>query len=168
MAGFEILGSVLGLLGSGLSAVAAIQQGKYENAVAKAQAKAMEQRAMEERASSQREADARRKNAALVMSRQRAIAGASGGGTDDTTMLDLFGDTASAGETDARYALYEGETRGRGLEFDAGLRRAAGRQAKRNATFAAIGYGLSGFTGVIDGWSRYGGGGNRMPQYSFG
>ena len=143
MSGFEILG----LAGAALSGIGSIAGGIAASNASEAQAKAAERQASEERAASQREAVQRSKEARLVMSRQQAVAGASGAGATDPTVLKLMGDVAGQGYNNSQAALYEGESRGRALEDQAAISRMQGRQA-RLAGFIGAGTSiLSGFSG---------------------
>lgn len=158
MAALSIIGALVGAAGSIIGGIAANNQ-------AKAQAQAMEVRAGEERASSQREAIRRSKEAKMVLSRQQAVAAASGGGAADPTVVNLMADVAQEGAYQSGAALYEGETRGRGLEYDAKLTRLQGRQA-------LFGGFINGFSSMISGFSNfasYGGSGPpAIPSVSSG
>lgn len=114
-----------------LSAVGAIQQGKYQEAAANAQAKAEERRAQEEQASAQREAIRRNKETKYVLSRQLALSAASGGGAADSTVLNLMATTGAEGQYQGQSAIYEGVTRGQGLTYQAAIDRMSGRAAKQ-------------------------------------
>jgi hypothetical protein len=148
---------IIGLLGTGLSAVGSIVAGSQQAAMAEAQAAAAERQASEERAASQREAIQRSKEARLVMSRQQAVAAASGGGATDSTVLNLMGDTASQGWFNQASAVYEGESRGRALEDQAAISRWEGKQAKM-ASFISAGStvlsGISGLSGTQRGFKK--------------
>jgi multidrug efflux pump subunit AcrA (membrane-fusion protein) len=161
--GLEILGAI----GTGLSAVGAIAGGISQSNAQKAQAEAAERQAQEARAASQREAIQRSKEARLVLSRQQALASASGGGATDTTVLDLMGKAASQGAYNTASAIYEGEAQGRGLEDQAGIYRMQARQAKLAGFINAgstILSGVSGFAGSRGGFTP----GNQMPNLYYG
>lgn len=127
MSGIE---TALLIAGTAVSAAGAIQAGNQQQAALDAQAAARERQANEQRAVSQREAAARRNNAEQVLSRQRAVAAASGGGASDKTVLDIMGDTEAEGDFQAASALYEGETQGRNLDYQAGIDRMEARNAR--------------------------------------
>lgn len=94
------------------------------------------------------------------MSRQQAVASASGAGATDPTVLKLMGDVAGQGYNNSQAALYEGESRGRALEDQAAISRMQGRQA-RLAGFIGAGTSiLSGFSG----FSNAGGFKRRIPS----
>lgn len=101
--------------GTVLSGLGAIQSFIGGNAQAKAINSAAAVAAGEERAKAQRAAETQRKQAALVSSRARAVAGASGGGSSDPTLVDIISDIGSEGEYRAMTAMYEGEDRARGI-----------------------------------------------------
>lgn len=124
-----------------MSTVGQIQQGQAQKAageaqaaaaahraaLAESQAKSMEIQAGQERAVSQRAAMAERKKERLVSSRVSAISAASGAGALDPTIINILGDIATEGESNALTALFEGEERARGLEIGAGITRAGGQ-----------------------------------------
>jgi hypothetical protein len=140
--------AAMGLIGGLISAAGSIVGGIAANNQAKAQAKAMEVRAGEERAVSQREAIRRSKEAKMVMSRQQAVAASSGGGAGDPTVVNLMSGVGAEGKYQSGVALYEGETKGRGLEFDADIRRMEGRQA----LFAGF---IGGASSILNGFSNF-------------
>lgn len=130
--------------GTALSAVGQIQAGAQQSAALQAQANARERQANENRAVAQREAAMRRRDAEQVLSRQLAVAAASGGGAADKTVLDIMGDTEAEGEFQAQSALYEGETQGRNLEYQAGIDRMEARNARLSSFINAGSTVLSG------------------------
>jgi len=118
------------IIGGGLlAATGAVAGGVAANNQAKAEAKALKIQAGEQRAIAQREAIRKSREARLIISRQQALAAASGGSADDPTVLDLMQDTAEEGEYQKKVSLYEGESRSRQLLNKASVVRAQGRQA---------------------------------------
>lgn len=101
----------------------AARTAQFQSQLANTQAAAMEQQAGQERAASQRAAIAQRKQGNLVSSRARAVAGASGGGALDPTVLDIMSGIQSEVDYRTNLALYEGEERAKGLEYGAVLKR---------------------------------------------
>lgn len=140
--------AALSVIGALVSAAGSIVGGIAANNQAKAQAQAMTVRAGEERAASQREAIDRSREAKLVMSRQQAVAAASGGGAADPTVVNLMAGVAARGDYNSATALYEGETKGRGLEYQATLTRMQGRQAM----FAGF---INGASSILSGFSNF-------------
>jgi len=151
-------GSVLGAAGSVIGGIQAQQQADY-------QAKVQRRQAEEARAASQREAIRRAREARYVLSRQQAIAAASGGSATDPTVLDLMGDVAGEGEYQKAAALYEGNARGSSLEAQAALNRMAGRQAMLGGFVNA---GTTLLSGASQ-WARYRNTGvMTTPNYTYG
>lgn len=120
------IGSILSLVGTLSQASAMKAAGKASETIAMSQAKAMEQQAGQERASSQREALEARRQAKLVQSRARALAAAGGGDTSDPTVVNLLGDIDTEGELRALTALYQGEEKAKGLEYQAQVTKMGG------------------------------------------
>lgn len=127
MTGLE---TALAIGGSLLSAVGSVAGGISKKNEADAQADAAERQAGEAQAVSQREAIQRSKEAKLLISRQQAVAAASGGGAADPTVLKLMGDTAKQGQFNVASALYEGDATAAGLQDSAALSRWQGHQEK--------------------------------------
>lgn len=165
MSGLETIALVAG---TALSAAGAIQQGKAQEAALKAQAQAQEARAKEERAVASREAAKRAERAKQVLSRQQAVAAASGAGATDKTVLDIMSETAAEGDVQSRTALYEGEMRGRGLEYQAAIDRMNARQAKLSGFINAGSTVLSGVGSYYDMKRKNFSSGSTMPTLAFG
>lgn len=132
-------------LGSGvLAGVGAVKQGQAADAAAQSQSNVLraqaiqeEARATSERAIAQRKAEEETIKAERLMGRQRAVAAASGAGTGGSA-AEIEGDTAAEGKFQSELQLWQGEERGKGLDFQAGLdrvaaddKRAQGRAAKK-------------------------------------
>jgi hypothetical protein len=124
MTGLEILG----LAGTALSAVGTVAGGVAAKNQAEAQAQAAERQANEVQAASQREAIQRSREAKLLISRQTALAAASGGGAADPSILTNAGNIAARGKFNADSALYEGSAAAAGLQDTAAVSRWQGRQ----------------------------------------
>lgn len=78
-------------------------------------------RALEERAAAQDAAGEEKRKARLAQSRLTALAGASGAGVDDPTIVDLFGDVEREGNYNAAMATAAGEQKAAGLQYEADL-----------------------------------------------
>lgn len=143
MAALSLIGSLIGAFGS-------IMQGNAAAAQAKGQAKMLEKRAEEERAVSHREAIRKTREARMLQSRGQAVAAASGGGAADPTVVNLLGGVGAEGAYQSGLALYEGETKGRGLEFEAKLKRMEAKQQKLSGF-------INGFSSLLSGFSSFGG-----------
>jgi hypothetical protein len=97
-------------------------------------------------AESQREALNERKKAKNLMSRARAVAGASGAGASDPTVTDILTDIDTQGETNYLNALYSGNTVARGLRSGAATARRTGRAAQTAGNMNAASTALGGAT----------------------
>lgn len=131
----------IALIGSIIQGVGSIAGGIAANNAAQEEALQMEARGKEDFAASQREAGERRREAALVQSRQQALAAASGAGAsaDAPTIVRLMGDTAAQGEYNAQTDLYGGRQRRAGMRDSARARRAEGRASLLGSVFDAAG-----------------------------
>jgi hypothetical protein len=157
MSGLEILGAVGTLVSAGGSILGGVQAA----AGARAEAQAMNIRGKQERAAAEREAGRKRQEAQRVISRQMALASASGGDVADPTVLKLMSETAGEGELQASTLQYEGDSAATGYENQAAALRA---QASQSMLSGFIGAGSSILGGFQD-WSKYKSG---MPSSSGG
>lgn len=151
-----------------LSAVGQMQQGRAEEANARAQAQQLEYvakqnevNAGQERAAAQRRSAEARRQTRLKSSRAQALVAAGGGSTLDPSVIDIMGDIAAEGIYQSDLEIYEGEIRARGEETSASLRRyesemarSAGKQAKKAGYMAAATSVLKGGSSLYD---KYGG-----------
>lgn len=138
MSGLELLP----LIGAAISGVGTIASGVAANNAAQSEALQLEAKGKEELAASQREADVKRREGALINSRQQALAAASGAGAgmDAPTIVKLMTDTAGGAELNAQTDLYGGKQRKAGL-FDAAANR------RREGRASLLGSVLGGFGG---------------------
>lgn len=141
MAALPIIGALISGFGTIASGVAA------DNA-AKQDALNLEAKGQEELAASQRDADVKRREGALINSRQQALAAASGAGagSDAPTIVKLMTDTAGQAEYNAQVDLYGGKSRKQGLYEAAANRRREGKAS-------LLGSVLGGFGGFAKAWS---------------
>jgi hypothetical protein len=143
MAALPAIAAIASLAAGGLQAMGSIQQGKAQQAALNFEAKQHERQAAEERAASQREALEKRREAGLAMSRQVALASASGAGVVNPSVLDIYSETAQEGEYNAQTALYGGESRARGQLDSAAAARFKGKAAYKGSVLEAAGGMLS-------------------------
>ncbi len=108
-------------------AAGAIGGGVSKDNAARFQAQQLETAAGQERAAAQRAAEEQRRQARLAGSRLQAVAGGAG---SDPTVMNLAADIAGEGEYRALTALFEGESRARGMEGQARAARYEGKQAR--------------------------------------
>lgn len=153
------------VLTAGSAAVGAV--GSY--AAANAQADAAEQkakieaewadrRAKEERGAAQRNAGEELRRARLAQSKLTAMAGGSGSGVDDPTIMDLWGDIEKEGRYNAATVTAGGEQKASGIQYQSALNSWAAdsnaRIMRSGATSSLIG-GLLGAAGTgMQGYGR--------------
>lgn len=148
------IGDVLSGAGTLISMKSGMDNAAYQAAVAKAEAEALKQRANEEAAAGQRAAETKRRQAALVGSRARALAASSGTLATDPTEVNLEEDIAGQGEYNALSALYEGMAAARSSQFQADINLFKARRTSAAAPWAAAGTLFSGLSGMLDRRSR--------------
>jgi hypothetical protein len=122
-------GGIASAIGTGLSAAGSIYSGVQQNAAAKAEAKQLKTKGDLEYAAAQVKARETRREKDLVMSRQRAVAAASGGGVSNETVEGLMAKTEQRGEYSALLDMYNGAVMRNDLYNDAAATRASGKSA---------------------------------------
>ena len=165
MTGLEVLPIIaLGATAAGtaLSAAGSIQQGEYQQDVAKAQAQQTERAAGEAQAVAQREAIQRQEQAKLLLSRQQALAAAGGGSSTDVGTQRLAAGIAAEGDYQARSALFEGDSRAAGLMDQAALLRSQGRQQELAGFINAGSTTLSGISSFASMYQKF-----KTPEYGY-
>lgn len=141
------------LASTALTAGMAYQQSQAQSAQLKQLAKEREEDANAAAAESQREANIERKRAQYMMSRARAVAGASGAGVSDPTVTDVLTDIETQGEMNALNALYAGKTAARGYRQGA---RSARNEASATGTAGYLQAGGTALSGGSSWWEKYG------------
>lgn len=126
--------------GTLLSAGGAIAQGNAAKSAAEYNAAQLEAQGKAENAQAQREAQEQRRQKELMLSRARAVAGASGGGQD----YQLLGDIEEDGTYNELTALWQGEERRKGRSAQAASSRFEGINRRKASLFNATGTLLSG------------------------
>lgn len=142
MSGFEIIAGI----GTLLSTAGAVAGAETKSENLKTEAAYRDQQAAETRAAAQRNAMQKREQAKTVLSRQQAIAAASGGGATDPGVVDLMAETASEGDLRARYTQYEGDARAQGMNYQAAINRWSADRAQTEGYLKAGATLLSGFS----------------------
>lgn len=137
MSGLELLP----LIGAAVTGAGSILSGVAANNAAQSEAMQLEEKGKEELAASQREAAAKRREGALINSRQQAIAAASGAGAgmDAPTIVRLMTDTAGGAEFNAQADLYGGKSRKEGLFNAAANRRREGKASLLGSVLGGFG-----------------------------
>ena len=142
----QIGGTIL----SGLSAIQSVSAGNQQAKMINA---AAVQSAGQERAKSHRVAEEQRRLSSVVQSRARAVAGASGGGVTDPTVVDITSELAGEGEYRALTAMYEGEDRARGIINQGQADAYTARQKGQAGFVSGMSSAFSGATSMLSGGS---------------
>jgi hypothetical protein len=137
-----------------LTTAAAVQQSNAQKVALEAQARARDEEANAVAAESQREAAIERRKARNLMSRARAVAGASGAGVSDPTVVNELTDIETQGEVNALNAMYSGATQARGYRQGAAMARNEANAAQTGGYLDAASTALGGATSWYD---KYGG-----------
>lgn len=141
------------LASTALSVGAAYAQSNAQQAVLKQQARAREEEANASAAESQRQAIVERKRAQHLMSRARAVAGASGAGASDPTVSDILTDIETEGEYAALSALASGNAASRGYRIGA---RGARNEARATGTSGYMSMASTALSGGSSWYQKYG------------
>lgn len=166
MAGLSTIATIAGLAGTVVSAVGTIAAGQAADRDAQFAAQQLDIQAKDEFAASQREAEEIKRNKELVISRQRAIAGASGFLPTSDDYVTLEAETAGFGKTQELSALAAGAMRRRNLEYEAASTRATGKANRTGSLYQAGGTILSGFGNIFQ--QKYGNNGFRPQGAGYG
>jgi len=105
-------------------------QGKAEQEGAYFEAAQMETAAGQQQAVAQRNAQEELRKSEVLQSRALAVAGASGAGVNDPTVLKILSDFAAEGQLAADTQLYSGDEAARNLKLQAKVTRWQGGQAR--------------------------------------
>lgn len=149
----QMIPLALAVAGSALSAGGTILGSQSEGRELNMQANQLDVAAGTERASSQRAAIDERHQAKLLNSRALAVAGASGGGIDDPTVINTMAGISQEGEYRALTALYNGNEAAAGMEADAAAKRRGAKSVKTAGLIKAGGTILSAGSSL---YGRYG------------
>jgi hypothetical protein len=142
--------AVVGAGGSLIAGQNAKQAGDWEAAQLK-------RKAAEETAAGQRGALEKRADADKVMSRQVALAAASGAGTATPTVLDLVEEAAGRGEFFAQGEMYGAKSRAAGMKDQAKAAKMKGQMAESASYLSAFGDLLGGVGSAVGKYNPKGG-----------
>lgn len=156
MKGLAQIGQGVGPL---ISAYGTIAGGQERVSEANAQADQLGRNALAAKAVGQRNALNTRLNTKLVLSRQTALAAASGAGATDPTVQTIEGQTGARGEYAALTDLYNGNSQAQDMMVRAAYTKAAGAAAASQTDFSAAKTLAGGATTLLD---RYGG---QLPDW---
>jgi hypothetical protein len=158
-------GTAMSAVGSIMSGNAAAAAGKSQQIAENYQATELRQQAGQDRAVSQVAAINANRTTAFTMSRERALAAASGGGASDPTIIRNEAGIQAQGSYNALTALATGEERARGQETQAnaaqyqGAEYAARGQGEQTAGYIkGISTALTGAGSLYDKYGPKGGG----------
>lgn len=164
---------IAGLISAAGTVVGAVAQSNSMKAQAAAseQSAAIEQqwadrRALDEKGAAQRGASEEMRKAKLAQSRLTAVAGGSGAGADDETVLKLWGDVEKEGRYNAANQTAAGDQRAAGINYQSGLNTWTAKSnadiQRAGAKSTLIGGILGGAGQAVSGYgrmsARYGGG----------
>ena len=149
----------LAIGGSLLSAFGSLTEGRQMYAASQYQAKQMESNAGQAEAAGQRDAINQLRQSELMQSRALAVAGASGAGATDPTVLRLISGIAGEGALAAQTAMFNANEQARGMRNQASATRFEGKQAKSASKIKAISTVLSGAGSAAMAGSRFNNGG---------
>lgn len=146
-----------------LGAVGAIQESNAAQAASEANARQLEAKAKADLAQGTVNAEAKRKQADKLLSRQRAVAAASGAGMTGSA-ADIMADTAGQGAYTSELDLWLGRERSESDLYAAEMARAEARAKKRALPFNV---GASVLTGVSQAASMgFGGGASKIRPFT--
>jgi hypothetical protein len=157
------IGAIMGIASSVVGMMGSVAQANAMKQQAKAESIQLGQMAAEERAVASRDAQSKNKEGRILLSRQQAVAAASGGGATDPTVLELAGDIGRETSVQRRELMRQGKEKGRNLEYKAKMGLwSANANSKMTILggignmIGGIGQGLGGLAGA---YGKYGGGG---------
>lgn len=126
-----------------LQAGGSIMGGNAALAEAEASAAQLRYNAGQQRAAGHRAGQNEIRQSEVLMSKMLAMAGASGAGAYDPTMINLFAQADAEGKLASQTQIYNAEEAARGMEADANAAIRSGRAKKRAGQIGALGSLLS-------------------------
>jgi len=121
------------------TAATSVMSANAQSSVAKAQSQWADRQAKEEMAVAQRQAGEEQRKAQLAKSRLMSVAGASGSGVSDPTVLQLAQGIEQEGRYNAATALADGQRSADSMSYQAALDRWTAKANKRSAYLGAAG-----------------------------
>lgn len=145
---------------AGIGAATGIAGASASKQQARMQSEIADRRANEERVAGQQAASEEKRKADLAQSRLGAVAGASGSGASDPTVMDIWGDIEAKGDVNAGRAMASAQSKADSITYQAAVDRwtadSNARLAKVGAAGTLIG-GLGRAAGTyMDGTARIG------------
>lgn len=139
-----------------MSVLGGIRQGQAANVAAKMRARRQERIAAQETAAGQHAVQEKRRQTQLLQSRALAAAGASGGGTLDSSVLAMVGGIAEQGEEDVQRERFASLEKASLARQGAAASRFEGRQALKAGRMGAVGSALKGMSSMASQGSSMG------------
>lgn len=139
-----------------ISAYGQQQQGKAQQNLANYQADQITQNAGQQKASGQAAALNQDTNTSLTLSRARAVAAASGGSMNDSSIVQIMSNIAAEGGYRSNVARYQGDTQSNAMVNQAAATRMGGSIANQGANIAALSTVMSGAAGSYSMYNKYG------------
>jgi len=133
--------------GTTLSATSSLMMGYYDEDEGDSVAERLRWNATNARAVAAREYEELELKKVLVLSRARAVAGASGGGVSDPTVVKILANIETEGELQALNRLWTGEIEYSDFMYQAAVAKSEGGAAKTAGWFSAFDTLLTGFGG---------------------
>jgi hypothetical protein len=149
------VGSVLEIEGHRQAGESAKLTGQRRNVAAQFQAVQLEQQAGQSVAASQRVALEEKRKANLFASRALALAGASGGGASDPTVVRIIASIVGEGSYRAAVAHYRGEDEARKLRTGAKVARYQGALAEMAGLEEQTAHEIGGFAAALSGGASF-------------
>lgn len=166
----SLLSAYTGYQGNQLSAASMQHGAAVRMQAAQFEQQQAEQQATQATAGSQREAATQKLETDYLVSRQLALAGASGAGASDPTIVNLIAQTRGIGSYKAATALYQGEEQARQLRLQGAAAMFEGESAAQDMGLRAKSYRLASYGSLLSGagqaygmYAKYGMGGPRSP-----
>jgi hypothetical protein len=141
--------SLITIASAGMSAVGSVMQGNQQNAMAEAQAKAIEQQSQADAQASAFEQQQERRKQDLIAANARAQVGASGVAFAGSPTAVLTANAAQ-GQLDIEAIQYGSQLRRNNLATQASISRFQGKQAKQAGFINAASGFVSGVSGLFD------------------
>lgn len=141
--------TMLAIAGAGINAAGSIMQGNQQQAMAEAQAKALEQQALADQQASAFEQQQERRKQELQLANARAQVGASGVGFAGSP-TEVLAANAGQGQLDIEAIQYGSMLRQNNLGTQAGISRFQGKQAKQAGFINAASGLVSGISNLYD------------------
>jgi hypothetical protein len=159
----SVAGTLLSSVGQQMGGMSHLASGQASVQAAQFQAEQLRQNAGQQVAASQQSAADIQRNTDYITSHALAVAGASGGGASDPTVINLIARTAGESAYRQSLALYQGTDKARQMNLQASATELGGQMALTSAKSVNNASNIGAMSTLMKGgaslYSRYGGGG---------